>query len=33
MIEGKKADIPIGKWNKMSKCKEILYKDDVKANL
>ena len=32
MIEGKKADIPIGKWIKCPKCKEILYKDDVRAN-
>ena len=32
MIEGKKADIPIGKWIKCPKCKEILYKDDVRVN-
>lgn len=25
-----KADIPIGKWIKCPKCKEILYKEDVK---
>lgn len=32
MIEGKKADIPIGKWVKCPNCKEILYKEDVKEN-
>lgn len=26
-------DIPIGKWIKCEKCKEILYKEDVKNNL
>lgn len=31
--EGTKPDIPIGKWVKCSKCKEILYKEDVRANL
>ena len=28
-----KVDIPIGKWVKCEKCKEILYKDDVRNNL
>lgn len=28
-----KADIPVGKWVKCPKCKEILYKDDVRANM
>ena len=28
-----KIDIPIGKWIKCEKCKEILYKDDVRNNL
>ena len=28
-----RIDIPIGKWIKCEKCKEILYKDDVRANL
>lgn len=28
-----KIDIPIGKWVKCDKCKEILYKDTVKENL
>lgn len=32
MIMEKKADIPIGKWIKCPKCKEILYKEDVKNN-
>ena len=32
MIEDRKPDIPIGKWVKCSKCKEILYKEDVKSN-
>ena len=27
-----KPDIPIGKWVKCSKCKEILYKEDVHKN-
>lgn len=27
-----KVDIPIGKWVKCEKCKEILYKDDVRNN-
>ena len=27
------VDIPIGKWIKCEKCKEILYKDDIKENL
>lgn len=27
-----KVDIPIGKWVKCSKCKEILYKEDVRKN-
>lgn len=27
-----KVDIPVGKWIKCDKCKEILYKDDVKNN-
>ena len=27
-----KVDIPVGKWIKCEKCKEILYKDDVKEN-
>lgn len=26
-------DIPIGKWIKCEKCKEIIYKDDVRKNL
>lgn len=26
-------DIPVGKWIKCDKCKEIVYKDDVKKNL
>ena len=26
-------DIPIGKWLKCDKCKEILYKDTVRSNL
>ena len=29
---GKKVDIPIGKWLKCEKCKEILYKDTVRSN-
>lgn len=28
-----KVDIPIGKWLKCDKCKEIVYKDDVRSNL
>lgn len=28
-----RVDIPIGKWVKCEKCKEILYKDDVRNNL
>ena len=28
-----KPDIPIGKWIKCQNCKEILYRDDVRANL
>lgn len=28
-----KVDIPIGKWVKCDKCKEIIYKDTVKENL
>lgn len=28
-----KIDIPIGKWVKCDKCKEILYKDTVRENL
>ena len=28
-----KVDRPIGKWVKCEKCKEILYKDDVRNNL
>lgn len=28
-----KVDIPIGKWVKCEKCKEILYKEDVRNNL
>ena len=28
----KRADIPIGKWVKCEKCKEILYKDDLHQN-
>ena len=27
------VDIPVGKWIKCEKCKEILYKDDVRNNL
>ena len=27
------VDIPIGKWVKCDKCKEILYKDTVRENL
>ena len=27
------VDIPIGKWIKCEKCKEILYKDDIRENL
>lgn len=27
-----KVDIPVGKWIKCDKCKEILYKEDVKQN-
>ncbi len=30
--EYKKADIPVGKWVKCNKCKEILYKDIVREN-
>ena len=29
---GNKVDIPIGKWLKCEKCKEILYKDVVRSN-
>lgn len=29
---GKKVDIPIGKWLKCDKCKEILYKEVVRSN-
>lgn len=28
-----KIDIPIGKWIKCEKCKEILYKEDIRNNL
>ncbi len=28
-----KVDIPVGKWVKCDKCKEILYKDTIKENL
>ena len=28
-----KVDIPVGKWVKCTKCKEILYKEDVRNNL
>lgn len=28
----KKPDIPVGKWVKCNKCKEILYKEDVHQN-
>ena len=28
-----RIDIPIGKWLKCDKCKEIVYKDDVRSNL
>lgn len=28
-----RIDIPIGKWLKCDKCKEIVYKDDVRNNL
>lgn len=28
-----KVDIPIGKWIKCDKCKEILYKETVRENL
>ena len=28
-----KIDIPIGKWVKCEKCKEILYKDTIRSNL
>ena len=28
-----KMDIPIGKWLKCDKCKEIVYKDDVRSNM
>ena len=28
-----KVDIQVGKWVKCTKCKEILYKEDVKNNL
>lgn len=28
-----KVDIPVGKWIKCEKCKEILYKDAVRSNL
>ena len=27
-----KVDIPVGKWIKCDKCKEILYKEDIKEN-
>ena len=27
-----KVDIPLGKWIKCDRCKEILYKEDVKEN-
>ncbi len=34
-LKNKKAniDIPVGKWIKCEKCKEILYKEDVRKNL
>ena len=28
-----KVDIPVGKWIKCNKCKEILYKEDVRNNM
>ena len=28
-----KIDIPVGKWVKCEKCKEILYKDTIRENL
>ena len=28
-----KIDIPVGKWVKCEKCKEILYKDTIRSNL
>ena len=28
-----KVDIQVGKWVKCTKCKEILYKEDVRNNL
>ena len=28
-----KIDIPIGKWIKCEKCKEIVYKEDIRNNL
>ncbi len=28
-----KVDIPIGKWVKCDKCKEIIYKETVRSNL
>ena len=30
--EYKKADIPVGKWVKCDKCKEILYKETIREN-
>ena len=29
----KKPDIPVGKWVKCDKCKEILYKETLRENL
>ena len=31
-IQYEKPDIPVGKWVKCDKCKEILYKDSVREN-
>ena len=28
-----KVDIPVGKWVKCNKCKEILYKETIRENL
>ena len=30
--EEHRSDIPVGKWVKCSKCKEILYKEDLHKN-
>ena len=32
-VKSKSSDMMVGKWVKCDKCKEILYKEDVKKNL